>query len=58
MLCDSPTQYRTAPECVKFMVDVPTVWDETVGVAGEINKFAVVARRKGTGNGEHFKQDI
>ena len=55
MLCDSPTQYRTAPECVKFMVDVPTVWDETVGVAGEINKFAVVARRKreeGKGNGQ------
>ena len=52
MLCDSPTQYRTAPECVKFMVDVPTVWDETVGVAGEINKFAVVARKTGTGNGE------
>jgi alpha-glucosidase len=47
MLCDSPTQYRTAPECVKFMVNVPTVWDETVGVAGEINKFATVARRKG-----------
>ncbi len=47
MLCDSPTQYRTAPECVKFMVNVPTVWDETVGVAGEIDKFAVVARRKG-----------
>ena len=48
MLCDSPTQYRTAPECVKFMVDVPTVWDETVGVAGGIGRFAVVARRKGT----------
>ena len=47
MLCDSPTQYRTAPECVKFMVNVPTVWDETVGVAGEIDKFAVVARKKG-----------
>jgi alpha-glucosidase len=38
------------------------VWDETVGVAGEINKFAVVARRKreegkgkreeGKGNGQ------
>ena len=52
MLCDSPTQYRTAPECVKFMVDVPTVWDETVGVAGEIGKFAVVARKKVRGTRE------
>ena len=49
MLCDSPTQYRTALECVNFMVKVPTVWDETVGVAGEIGRFAAVARRKGDG---------
>ena len=47
MLCDSPTQYRTAPECTAFLTKVPTVWDETVGVAGEIGKFAAVARRKG-----------
>ncbi len=47
MLCDSPTQYRTEPECTAFIVSVPTVWDETRGVAGEIGKFAAVARRKG-----------
>ena len=47
MLCDSPTQYRTAPECTAFIKGIPTVWDETVGVAGEIGKSAAVARRKG-----------
>ncbi|MCR5750974.1 MAG: glycoside hydrolase family 97 catalytic domain-containing protein [Kiritimatiellae bacterium] len=47
MLCDSPTQYRTEPECTAFLTKVPTVWDETRGVAGEIGKFASVARRKG-----------
>ena len=47
MLCDSPTQYRTAPECTAFIAKVPTVWDETVGVAGEIGRYAAVARRKG-----------
>lgn len=47
MLCDSPTQYRAAPECTAFITKVPTVWDETVGVAGEIGKYAAVARRKG-----------
>ena len=46
MLCDSPTQYRTAGECFAFLSKVPTVWDETVGVAGEIGAFASVARRK------------
>ncbi|MBP5509623.1 MAG: glycoside hydrolase family 97 catalytic domain-containing protein [Kiritimatiellae bacterium] len=47
MLCDSPTQYRTAPECTAFLTSVPTVWDETVGVTGEIGAYAAVARRKG-----------
>ena len=47
MLCDSPTQYRTEPECTAFITKVPTVWDETVGIAGEIGKYAAVARRKG-----------
>ena len=47
MLADSPTQYRAEPECAAFLTKVPVVWDETVGVAGEINKFAVVARKKG-----------
>ena len=46
MLCDSPTQYRTEPECTAFLTKVPTVWDETVGVAGEIGKYAAIARRK------------
>ena len=48
MLCDSPTQYRREPECTAFLVNIPVVWDETVGVAGEIDAFAAVARRKGT----------
>lgn len=47
MLCDSPTQYRTEPECTAFLTGVPTVWDETAGVAGAIGKYAAVARRKG-----------
>ena len=47
MLCDSPTQYRAEPECTAFLTKVPTVWDETRGIAGGIGKFASVARRKG-----------
>ena len=47
MLCDSPTQYRTEPECTAFLTKVPTVWDDTVGLAGEIGKYAALARRKG-----------
>ena len=47
MLCDSPTQYKRNLECFKFMAAVPTVWDETIGLAGDVDNYAAVARRKG-----------
>ena len=47
MLCDSPTLYRRNRDCLDFMAAVPTVWDETRAVAGDMDSFAVVARRRG-----------
>lgn len=47
MLCDSPTQYLRNRECFSFMAKVPVVWDETIGLGGEMEEYAVVARRKG-----------
>ena len=47
MLCDSPSLYRQNMECFSFMAGVPVTWDETVGIAGDIDKYAVAARRKG-----------
>ena len=47
MLCDSPSRYRRNSDCTRFIASVPTVWDETKGLAGEIGKYAAVARRKG-----------
>ena len=47
MLCDSPSQYLKNKECFKFMSAVPTVWDETIGLAGDVDKYAAIARRKG-----------
>ncbi len=47
MLCDSPSLYRRNAESTKFLAAVPTTWDDTVGLAGEVGKYAVVARRKG-----------
>ena len=29
------------------MAKVPTVWDETIGIGGEVGKYAAIARRKG-----------
>jgi len=48
MLCDSPTNYMREQECVDFIVSVPTVWDDTKGIDGEISKYVVMARRSET----------
>lgn len=49
MLCDSPSKYEKNMECFSFMAKTPVVWDDTVGIAGDINNFgyAACARRKG-----------
>ena len=47
MLCDSPSNYLAEPECLRWMSEVPTVWDETVALDGRIGEYAAIARRKG-----------
>ena len=47
MLCDSPSNYLAEPECLQWMAEVPTVWDETVALAGRVGNYAAIARRKG-----------
>ncbi len=47
MLCDSPSNYLAEPECLQWMAEVPTVWDETVALAGRVDDYAAIARRKG-----------
>ena len=46
MLCDSPANYRQEPECTDFIARIPTVWDETRAVDGDISHYIVMARRK------------
>lgn len=48
MLCDSPTNYEIlGGPCTDFISEVPTTWDETIVLDGEIGKFYVAARRHG-----------
>lgn len=47
MLADNPSNYLREPGSVGFIASVPTVFDETVPLAGEIGKYVAVARRKG-----------
>lgn len=46
VLCDSPQNYRGQPG-IEFLRAIPTVWDETVVLQGEVGKSIVTARRSG-----------
>ena len=47
MLADSPSKYMKEQECTDFIAQVPTTFDETVALDGQIGEYAAVARRKG-----------
>lgn len=47
MLCDSPTNYEKEPEYTRFVAGIPTTWDETIVLQGEVGEYIVTARRKG-----------
>jgi alpha-glucosidase len=46
MVCDAPTAYEGQPG-VDFIRQVPTTWDETRVLSGEVGHYILVARRKG-----------
>ena len=48
MLCDAPTNYMKEEECTRFIAQVPTVWEETVPLQGEVAKYIALARRSGS----------
>lgn len=47
MLCDSPSNYMKEPECTGFIAKIPTVWDETIIIDGEMGRHIETARRHG-----------
>lgn len=47
MLCDSPDNYEKEQECTDFISAIPTVWDNTIVLNGEIGKYITTARKKG-----------
>lgn len=46
MMCDSPSSYMKEAECTEFIASVPTVWDKTIALNGEIGKYVTIARQK------------
>lgn len=48
MIPDSPNDYYSNEESARFLLQIPTVWDETVPIQAKIGDQVVLARRSGT----------
>ncbi len=49
MAADLPDNYRQRPEAFRFIKQVPTDWEQSLALAGEVGDFAVLARRERDG---------
>ena len=47
MLCDAPTNYEKEPVYTRFLAAIPTTWEETKTLDGEVAKYIITARRSG-----------
>lgn len=47
MMADSPTAYMKEQESTDFIAKIPTTFDETVALNGEVGKYISIARKKG-----------
>jgi alpha-glucosidase len=46
MAADLPENYEQKPEAFRFIVDVPTDWEQSIAVAGEVGDFVAFARKE------------
>jgi alpha-glucosidase len=46
MVCDDPGAYRNQPG-LNFIRTVPTSWDETKAIDGQVGEYIVIARKRG-----------
>lgn len=46
MAADLPKHYREKMDAFQFIVDVPTDWEKSIALAGEVGEFVVFARQQ------------
>ena len=49
MLADSPSNYLDNPDCLAFLASIPSEWDETQVIDGELGEYIVTLRKKDKG---------
>jgi alpha-glucosidase len=47
MLSDSPSNYMKEQETTDFIVKIPVVWDDIIGIDGKVGEYILIARRSG-----------
>ncbi len=47
MLSDSPSNYMKEQESTDFIVNIPVVWDDIIGIDGKVGDYLLLARRSG-----------
>ena len=50
MAADLPENYEARPDAFRFIVDVPTDWEQSVALAGEVGEYVVFARQERGGD--------
>jgi alpha-glucosidase len=46
MAADLPENYAARPQAFQFIVDVPTDWEQSIALAGEVGDYVVFARQE------------
>ncbi len=46
MLSDAPTAYEKEPVFLKYLAEIPVVWDQTVPLDSKVGEYVTIARRK------------
>ncbi|MEQ1763209.1 MAG: glycoside hydrolase family 97 catalytic domain-containing protein, partial [Pyrinomonadaceae bacterium] len=50
MLADSPSNYMREPVSMEFLSAVPSVWNETKVIDGNVGEYAIIARQSANGD--------
>ena len=45
MLCDSPSNYMKEQETTDFIVNIPVVWDDIIGLDGKVGDYLLACKK-------------
>jgi alpha-glucosidase len=46
MVCDAPSNYKNEKESLQLISEIPTVWEQSLPIAGKVGEYIIIAREK------------